>query len=221
MPRNALVFISHDSRDADLAQEFANLLSDASGGMLKSFRSSDAMGNGGIPYGAAWYNVIMSKLNDATDVVALLTPNSIDRPWILYEAGVAKGKIIALVIGLSLERALRGPFSLFHNCGDDQGALTKLVTQLIKQRIPGAGPRAETVKRQVRAFRDKIADLLKKQRADNPRSAEKLREVVDRTKRELDLAVAKYEALSRLFTQTMETLVIGRAPRTERFKRVV
>ena len=36
-----LVFISHDSRDADLAEAFANLLSDASGGVLKSFRSSD------------------------------------------------------------------------------------------------------------------------------------------------------------------------------------
>ena len=31
----ALVFISHDSRDADLAEEFDNLLRDASGGMLK------------------------------------------------------------------------------------------------------------------------------------------------------------------------------------------
>ena len=35
----------------------------------------------------------MDKINDATDVVALLTQHSIDRPWILYEAGVAKGKL--------------------------------------------------------------------------------------------------------------------------------
>lgn len=41
---NPLVFISHDSRDADLAEAFGNLLTDASGGILKSFRSSDRKG---------------------------------------------------------------------------------------------------------------------------------------------------------------------------------
>lgn len=46
-----LVFISHDSRDADLAEAFGNLLTDASGGILKSFRSSDRKGSTGIEYG--------------------------------------------------------------------------------------------------------------------------------------------------------------------------
>jgi hypothetical protein len=32
---NPLVFISHDSRDADLAEVFGNLLMDASGGTLR------------------------------------------------------------------------------------------------------------------------------------------------------------------------------------------
>ncbi len=45
VPRpKALVFVSHDSRDADLAEAFANLLSDVSAGTLKSFRSSDKRG---------------------------------------------------------------------------------------------------------------------------------------------------------------------------------
>ena len=88
---NPLVFISHDSRDADLAEAFGNLLTDASGGILKSFRSSDRKGTAGIEYGQEWYSAIMQKLDDATDVVALLTSRSINRPWILYETGVAKG----------------------------------------------------------------------------------------------------------------------------------
>ena len=108
-PPQALVFISHDARDADLAEEFDNLLRDASGGMLKSFRSSDKKGTAGMEYGEEWYSAIMGKLGSATDVVALLTPYSIDRPWILYEAGVAKGKIggkvLGLVIGVPFERA--------------------------------------------------------------------------------------------------------------------
>lgn len=36
-PRSrALVFVSHDSRDSDIAEAFANLLSDVSAGTLKS-----------------------------------------------------------------------------------------------------------------------------------------------------------------------------------------
>ena len=88
----ALVFISHDTGDADLAEAFANLLQDVSGGTLKSFRPSDKKGSSGIEFGTEWYKAIMSQLSDATDVVALLTPRSLHRPWILYEAGVAKGK---------------------------------------------------------------------------------------------------------------------------------
>ncbi len=161
----ALVFISHDSRDADLAEEFDNLLRDASGGMLKSFRSSDKKGTAGMEYGDEWYNAIMLKLGTATDVVALLTPHSLDRPWILYEAGVAKGKIggkvLGLVIGVPFERANTGPFYQFQNCPDDEDALTGLVTQLVK-RNPGAEPRPEAVRLQVRAFRDRVAALQKK-----------------------------------------------------------
>jgi len=74
-----LVFISHDSRDGEIAEAFANLLSDVSAGTLKSFRSSDKKGTAGIEFGAEWYSSIMSKLGDATDVVALLTQRSIDR----------------------------------------------------------------------------------------------------------------------------------------------
>lgn len=73
-PRSkALVFLSHDTRNADLAEAFANLLSDVSAGTLKSFRSSDKKGSAGIEFGAEWYSAIMSQLSEATDVVALLT----------------------------------------------------------------------------------------------------------------------------------------------------
>jgi hypothetical protein len=105
-----LVFISHDSRDADLAEAFGNLLTDASGGVLKSFRSSDRKGTAGIEYGQEWYRAIMQKLDDATDVVDLLTAHSVNRPWLLYEAGVAKGKLAAndRVFGIALGTGISG-----------------------------------------------------------------------------------------------------------------
>lgn len=163
MRNKALVFISHDSRDADIAEAFANMLSDVSAGTLKSFRSSDKKGNTGIEFGAEWYTSIMSQLGDATDVVALLTARSIDRPWILYEAGVARGKlettVLGLALGVPLEKVSTGPFGQFQNCGDDEDSLTKLVMQLL-QRNPDAAPREEAVRMQVRLFIESLTKIL-------------------------------------------------------------
>jgi TIR domain len=160
-----LVFISHDSRDADLAEAFANLLSDVSAGTLKSFRSSDKKGTSGIEFGTEWYTAIMSQLGDATDVVALLTQRSIDRPWILYEAGVAKGKldtnVLGIALGVPLEKVSSGPFGQFQNCADDEDSLTKLVLQLL-QRNPEAAPREEAVKMQVKVFQDATKKIQEK-----------------------------------------------------------
>src|SRR5208337_5578224 len=83
--KTPLVFISHDTRDAELAEEFSNLLRSASAGALKSFRSSDKKATQGIEYGSEWYPAIMEKIDEATEVVCLLTQHSVDRPWILYE----------------------------------------------------------------------------------------------------------------------------------------
>jgi hypothetical protein len=163
---NPLVFISHDSRDADLAEAFGNLLTDASGGILKSFRSSDRKGTAGIEYGQEWYRAIMQKLDDATDVVALLTTHSVNRPWILYEAGVAKGKlsandrILGIALGVTLDEAATGPFAQFQNAPDEEDAITSLVLQLIR-RHPQAAPREEAIRRQVKAFRESVAVLLR------------------------------------------------------------
>ncbi len=77
-----LIFISHDNRDADLAEAFSKLLSSVSAGVLKSFRSSDRKGSQGIEYGVEWYPELMSKLESASDIVCLLTQRSLDRPWI-------------------------------------------------------------------------------------------------------------------------------------------
>jgi hypothetical protein len=160
----ALVFISHDSRDGEIAEAFGNLLRDVSVGTLKTFRSSDNLGTSGIPFGDEWYDAVISKLSEATDVVALLTKTSIDRPWILYEAGIAAGKlgtrVIGVAIGLPLSKAITGPFSQFQNSADDEQSLTKLMLQLL-QRNPDAAPRQETVALHVKAFRETIGNILK------------------------------------------------------------
>lgn len=161
----SLVFISHDSRDAELAEAFSRLLTSVSAGVLKSFRSSDKRGNQGIEYGVEWYQAIMAKLEDASDVVCLLTKRSANRPWILYEAGVAKGKlgstVFGLALGLPLSSASAGPFAQFQNSSDDVDSITKLVLQLL-ERVPNADPDDQAVQLQVTAFKQKSDEILER-----------------------------------------------------------
>lgn len=166
VPKSAdvpLVFISHDSRDADLAEAFSKLLKSVSAGMLKSFRSSDRKGGEGIEFGDEWYKTLMSKLEAASDVVCLLTERSLDRPWILYEAGVAKGKmgtpVHGLALGAPLSSVSTGPFYQFQNSDDTDEALAKLVRQLCG-RVPGLEPDADVVKTQVQAFKTTVVEML-------------------------------------------------------------
>lgn len=214
---NPLVFISHDSRDADLAEAFGNLLTDASGGILKSFRSSDRKGTAGIEYGQEWYRAIMQKLDDATDVVALLTTHSVNRPWILYEAGVAKGKlsandrVLGIALGVTLEEAATGPFAQFQNSPDEEDAITGLVLQLIR-RHPQAAPRDEAVRRQVQAFRAAVAALLedRKQKPSQPAAR------VDET------SVAKFFEEIKVLVRDMPDRVaneLGNDPRLRRMRK--
>jgi hypothetical protein len=160
-----MVFISHDNRDAELAESFSKLLRSVSAGVLKSFRSSDRKGAQGIEYGVEWYPDIMSKLNQASDVVCLLTQRSVERPWILYEAGVAKGKletpVLGLALGIPLNQASTGPFAQFQNCEDNEDSLTQLVMQLVR-RIPNAEPDRDVIQIQVRAFKQEATTILEK-----------------------------------------------------------
>ncbi len=175
-----LVFISHDNRDADLAEAFSKLLSSVSAGVLKSFRSSDRKGTQGIEYGVEWFPELISKLESASDVICLLTKRSLDRPWILYEAGVAKGKldtpVYGIALGLPLSKANSGPFAQFQNSDDEEDSLTKLVMQLLG-RIPDSEPDRDAVQMQVRSFKKKATTLL--QELNEPGSTQEADPMLD------------------------------------------
>jgi hypothetical protein len=159
-----LVFISHDSRDAELAEAFSKLLKSVSAGMLKCFRSSDKKSTEGIEFGDEWFKTLMAKLDKASDVVCLLTERSLERPWILYETGVAKGKkdtpVHGIALGVSLSRVSAGPFYQFQNSDDSEESLSKLILQLCR-RIANLEPDADVVSGQVRVFKQSVAEILK------------------------------------------------------------
>jgi hypothetical protein len=170
-----LVFISHDSRDAELAEEFSKLLKSASSGALKSFRSSDKKGTQGIEYGLDWYPAIMDKIDEATDVVCLLTQRSVERPWILYEAGVAKGKlnkkVIGVAIGIQHSVAFTGPFAQFQNNDGSVEAISKLVLDLVRK-MPNLDPDPEDIKRLVHNFHAKATEIAAKNQPTTEQSAQ-------------------------------------------------
>ncbi|MHB1745017.1 MAG: TIR domain-containing protein, partial [Acidobacteriaceae bacterium] len=160
-----LVFISHDARDAELAEAFGKLLKSVSAGMIKAFRSSDKKGTDGIDFGDEWYRRLLTQLQATSDVVCLFTERSLDRPWILFEAGVAKSrldtKVIGVALGVPLSRVAVGPFYQFMNMDDSAEDLTKLVNQLA-QRVPTLELDKDVVQSQVAIFRATETDLLKK-----------------------------------------------------------
>ena len=160
-----LVFISHDTRDADLAEEFSTLLKSASAGGLKSFRSSDKKGTQGIEYGQEWYPAIMEKIDEASEVVCLLTKRSVERPWILYEAGVAKGKlgkkVIGIAMGIHSSVAFTGPFAQFQNNDGSNDSIKKLVMDLVCK-VPGLDPDPNLVGQLVDSFHKKASEIIEK-----------------------------------------------------------
>jgi hypothetical protein len=170
-----LIFLSHDSRDAELAEAFSRLLKSVSAGMLKTFRSSDKTGSEGIEFGDDWYKRLMAKLDSASDVVCLLTERSIDRPWILYETGVAKGKmntpVHGVALGIPLGQVSTGPFYQFQNSDDSEEALTKLVLQLC-QRVPALEPDEGVVRNQVKTFKEKTDEVLEEFSTSNQEEEE-------------------------------------------------
>jgi hypothetical protein len=157
------IFISHDARDAELAEAFAKLLKSVSAGTFMTFRSSDKTGKEGIDLGDEWYRRLMSELELTSHVVCLFTERSLERPWILFEAGVAKGKMataIGVALGVPLGRVRTGPFSQFQNMDDSEEDLTKLIKQIASP--AGLEPDDGVVKEQVTKFKKTEEELLKK-----------------------------------------------------------
>ncbi len=159
------VFISHNHADMVMAKELGHLLTAISGGTLKFFISSDLIGKNGIPYGSEWYATVHQKLSSATDVVCLLTEDSINKPWILYEAGYAKRNLAdthvhGMAIGLGLEKLGATPFAQLQICADNDESFTGLMLQLMS-RVPNAEPDNTVVMENVLKFRGKIEKILK------------------------------------------------------------
>jgi hypothetical protein len=85
----SIVFISHIGEERAVALRLQGLIKSVFADAFPVFVSSDPGSLGG---GEEWYHYILQSLGSAKVVLVLLSPESIDRAWINFEAGFAKGQ---------------------------------------------------------------------------------------------------------------------------------
>jgi hypothetical protein len=130
------IFISHNSQDKDLAELIAKLISKLSIKQVNLWFSSDNSAGGGFNPGDEWYNEIIRQINECDLLLALTTPNSIERPWIYYEAGFAKGikrPVVPICLGIKREE-LKSPLNTFQAFQlSDKKSIDDFLTKLFHQ----------------------------------------------------------------------------------------
>jgi len=85
------IFLSHSHLDRSIAAALKTLLDDLFGDRVAVSYSSDESPEGGIAPGEPWLAWIQRVLATTDTTYVLLTPNSIRRAWVLWEAGAAAG----------------------------------------------------------------------------------------------------------------------------------
>ena len=78
-------FISHSSKDTALAGHLNDLIT-ACG--LRSYLACEDLPAAGA---TDWTEDISNNIRNSTSFVPILSPHSVRRPWVLYEAGIARG----------------------------------------------------------------------------------------------------------------------------------
>jgi tetratricopeptide (TPR) repeat protein len=89
------IFISHTHADQEIANALSAAIEDMFGDLLTTSYSSKKELEGGIKPGEEWFRWIVERVHSAKIAVILLTPSSIQKPWVLWEAGAVYGAGIA------------------------------------------------------------------------------------------------------------------------------
>jgi hypothetical protein len=110
-----LVFISHSSKDVELASAFIDLMKAALVLRADQIRCSSVDGYR-LPVGVNTEDKLRGEVNAAKVVIGLITPSSMASPYVMFELGArwgAKRFIAPLLAGLRA-RDLQGPLSLLN-----------------------------------------------------------------------------------------------------------
>jgi len=187
------VFISHAAADRKLADAFVEFLEAVCAHQIKCVQSSSKESGTGIPYGAEWYPWIKNHVERAKTVVVLLTPESAAKPWILFEAGLAKAvadrNVIVVAVFMDPGSAFVGPFAALQGLGISDEDLKKLAAEL--QKIADIKQSAIVVETLIKGFYARIDEIKATNSYDDAESAQ--RDPVVREVRELGGRISALE----------------------------
>lgn len=105
------IFVSHSSEDAKVAELLIDLLRDSLNLPAKEIRCTSVEGYR-LPVGATTVETLRREVHESEIFVALITPNSIGSPWVLFELGARWGSekpLIPLLASGATTKDLKGP----------------------------------------------------------------------------------------------------------------
>jgi tetratricopeptide (TPR) repeat protein len=136
------IFISHTHADREIADALSAAIEGVFGGLLTTSYSTKKELDGGIKPGEEWFRWIVGRVHSAKIAVILLTPASIQKPWVLWEAGAVYGagiasaetgvrKVRPLVFKLSGSQ-VPSPFAGIQGVnGDDRSGIERFLRDLL------------------------------------------------------------------------------------------
>jgi hypothetical protein len=110
-----LVFISHSSKDADLALALIELLKAGLGLLTNQIRCSSVDGYR-LPVGVNSEATLREEVNEAKAVIGLITPSSLSSAFVMFELGARWGanQYLAPLLAGVKPNELRGPLALLN-----------------------------------------------------------------------------------------------------------
>ncbi len=109
-------FISHYNGDRDIADVLSEMLRRITLNQIQPWFSSDSSEIGGFKPGDMWFGKILERISQSRAVVTIITPNSINRPWIYYESGMAQSldncEVIPICVGIKRD-TLSAPLNMY------------------------------------------------------------------------------------------------------------
>ena len=167
------LFISHAHQDAELAAAIKTLIEGCFPGHIRATASSSEPAKGGVPMGRPWLEWIHEQVQTSRFTVVVLTPNSLEKPWLMWEAGAVSGVALAgdqssvlvpILYRISMEQVpspLQARLSAF---GEDAESMRRVLQSLNEPELMPQGSLETLAKEFVPSYLDTVARVL----ADTP-----------------------------------------------------
>lgn len=148
------LFLSHDARDREKAQAIADLIQQLTLGQISVWHMSGEGPEGGLRPGQVWLDEIRRRIAASRALVVLLTPRSLNRPWLLFEAGFGAAHpdclVIPVCVGIDSVNDVPFPLGMYQAYQlSDYDSLRRFVHKLLEMhQIPFVEKMAELVLRE-------------------------------------------------------------------------